>query len=90
MILVERGNVVLEVADDLLEHYVAKGFTAKTLDGKVLKEAIPNDVGALRKVVIDQKKKIAELEDTIAKLKASSTKATDEPVIKRTRKKAEG
>lgn len=101
MIKVERGNVVLRVDDSLMQMYVDKGYTAKTLDGVVIKRAIPATVGELRKAYIEHTKKIAELEAEIASLKAgktpektkepeqvSDTVVESVPVVKRSRKKS--
>lgn len=78
MIKVVKANVVLTVADDKLDYYVSKGYTAKTLEGKVIKEAIPSDFTSLKTAYVAQQQKIAALEAEIAKLKATTVKP-DEP-----------
>lgn len=97
MIKVVKGNVVLRVDDGLMDFYVNKGYTAKTLDGQILKEAIPTDSASLRKAYIDSrnevktlKEKIEALEAEIAQLKADKT---SQPIVsedkpKRTRKRS--
>ena len=78
MIKVVKGNVVLRVDDDKLNYYVNKGFTAMSLDGVVIKEAIPNDPASLRTAYIAQQQKIAALEAEIEKLKKNAL--TEKPI----------
>lgn len=87
MIKVVKGNVVLRVDDSLLDFYVNKGYTAKTLAGEVIKEAVPTDVDSLRKAYIQSKgeikalkEKINALNEEIASLKAQP-KRTSQPVV---------
>lgn len=80
MIKVVKGNVVLRVEDDMLDYYVDRGFTAKSLDGTVLKKAIPTDADSLRKAYIESQKEIKALKEEIDALKqeiASSKSKTD-------------
>ncbi len=95
MIKVVKGNVVLRVKDDMLDFYVNKGYTAKTLDGQIIKEAVPNDMSSLRKAYADAKKEIEILKAEIAKLKTQPAPKQEvvETAIadtrpKRTRKKS--
>ena len=87
MIKVVKGNVVLRVDDSLMDFYVNKGYTAKTLDGEIIKEAIPTDSASLRKAYIASKseiktlkERISVLEEEIASLKAQPKKTT-QPVV---------
>lgn len=91
MIKVVKGNVVLRVDDSLMDHYVEKGYTAKTLDGRILKEAIPTDVSSLRKAYLQSKEEIASLKAEIEQLKSQLDKS-QQPIVfedrpKRQRKK---
>lgn len=99
MIKVVKGNVVLRVPDDKLDFYVNKGYTAKTLDGQILKEAIPSDVSSLRKAYIQGSQEIKTLKQKIASLteENESLKAqldrTQQPIVsedrpKKTRRKS--
>jgi len=101
MIKVVKGNVVLRVEDNLLDFYVNKGFTAKSLDGTVIKEAIPTDVDSLKKAYFQLKKENDMLKKEIASLKAKpqrSVVSEDKPILddkpvsedkpKRTRRKS--
>lgn len=83
---VKRANVVLEVKDDTVPYYLNLGYNVIDEQGRIVQEAIPSDVGTLRKFYIEAKAKIKELEDRIAELESSKVKA--EPV-KRSRKKQE-
>lgn len=87
MVRIERGNVVLKVQEHEVQRYLKLGYNVTDETGKVLTEAIPNDLGTLQKHYIESKKKIEELEATVAKLteenlqlaksaKSTSTKAT--------------
>ncbi len=65
MIKVVKGNVVLRVDDSMLDFYVNKGYTAKTLDGEIIKEAVPTDVNSLRQAYLRCKGEIKALEEKI-------------------------
>lgn len=89
MIKVVKGNVVLRVDDSMLDFYVNKGYTAKTLDGKIIKEAVPTDVNSLRQAYLRCKgeikaleEKIKILEDELASKKSQSKVATQPEVQK--------
>ena len=71
MAIVERGNVVLEVSDDDIQRYIDKGFNLTDGHGHILQEAIPNDIGALQKLVVTQKNEIDELKRQIEKYKSN-------------------
>ena len=47
---------------------MCKGYNVIDEKGKVLKEAIPSDIGTLRKCYVEHLNKIAELEARIAEL----------------------
>jgi ribosomal protein S16 len=70
MARVERGNVVLQVKDHEVQHYLNLGYNLTDETGKVLKESIPTNIGVLQTAYLEHTKKIAELEDTVAKLTA--------------------
>ena len=66
MALVQKLNVVLEVEDELVNHYLDKGYNVISKSGEVIKEAIPNDLNQLQIMIIKQREKIAELEAKLA------------------------
>jgi hypothetical protein len=77
MVRIERGNVVLKVQEHEVQRYLRLGYNVTDNTGKVLKEAIPNDLGTLQKHYIEQKKRIEELEDIVAKLTAENTRLAE-------------
>jgi uncharacterized small protein (DUF1192 family) len=78
---VERGNVVLMVKDHEVQHYLNLGYNLTDDAGNVLKRSIPTNIGELQTAYLEHTKKIAELEDTIAKLTAQlSMKKTTKKV----------
>ena len=81
MIKVVKGNVVLRVDDSLLDFYVNKGYTAKTLDGEVIKEAIPTDVNSLRQAYLRSKSEIKALEEKIKSLEAELASKKTQPKV---------
>lgn len=72
MVRIERGNVVLKVQEHEVQRYLLLGYNVTDDNGKVLQEAMPNDVGTLQKYYVEHKKKIDELEATVAKLTAEN------------------
>ena len=68
MVRIERGNVVLKVQEHEVKRYLMLGYNVTDNTGKVLREAIPNDLGTLQKYYVEHKKKIEELESIVAKL----------------------
>lgn len=73
MVRIERGNVVLKVQEHEVQRYLKLGYNVTDDTGKVLKEAIPNDLGTLQKYYIEHKKRIEELEAIVARLTAENT-----------------
>lgn len=95
MIKVVKGNVVLQVKESLMDHYVNKGYTAKSLDGKIIKEAVPSDIQSLKKAYLQIKAENETLKEEIKELK-SKLDRTNQPIVqaastedkpKRTRKR---
>lgn len=68
MVTVQRGNVILQVADDSVTKYMNLGYNVIDDKGHVIEECIPNDLGTLQKHFIESKKIIAELEEQLAQL----------------------
>jgi hypothetical protein len=73
MARVQRGNVVLRVKDEDVKHYLLLGYNLTKDNGEIITAAMPNDLATLQKMHLDNQAKIAELEDTIAKLTAELT-----------------
>ena len=70
MVRVERGNVVLDIKDDVVDHYLALGYNVVDEQGRIIKTAIPTSLGALQAAYVANQAKIADLEAEIEKLKA--------------------
>lgn len=70
MARVERGNVVLNVKDDAVQHYLNLGYNLTDENGNIIKKSIPTNLGELQALYLEHTQKIAEMEDTIAKLTA--------------------
>ena len=66
--IVQRANVIFHIDDDSAQKYLNLGYNVIDEKGKVLKEAIPSDIGTLRKCYVEHLNKIAELEARIAEL----------------------
>lgn len=73
MARVERGNVVLNVEEDAVQHYLNLGYNLTDNYGNVLKRSIPTSLGELQAAYVNHTTKIAELEDAVAKLTAENT-----------------
>lgn len=73
MVRIERGNVVLKVHEYEVQRYLKLGYNVTDETGKVLTEALPNDLGTLQKFYVDHKKRIEELESIVAKLTAENS-----------------
>ena len=73
MVRIERGNVVLKVQEHEVQRYLKLGYNVTDNTGKVLQEAIPNDLGTLQRYYVEHKKNIEELEAIVAKLTAENS-----------------
>ena len=73
MARVERGNVVLHIDDNDIQHYLNLGYNLTDESGNVLQRSIPTNLGELQSAFIANTARIAELEDTVAKLTAELT-----------------
>lgn len=81
MIKVVKGNVVLRVDDSLQDFYVNKGYTAKTLDGKIIKEAVPTDVNSLRQAYLKCKNENKALTEKVKALEAELASKKTQPKV---------
>jgi predicted translin family RNA/ssDNA-binding protein len=70
MAIAERGNVILKVRDDEVQRYLQLGYNIVDESGRVIKAAIPTDFRTLQRAYVENTEKIAELENTVAKLTA--------------------
>ena len=81
MIKVVKGNVVLRVDDSMLDFYVNKGYTAKTLDGVILKEAVPTDINSLRQAYLRCKSENKALTEKVKALEAELESKKAQPEV---------
>lgn len=68
MARVQRGNVVLTVAEHEVQRYLQLGYNVTKPNGAVLHEALPTDFGTLQKAFLDQTTKVERLESKLAQL----------------------
>lgn len=87
---VRRGNVSLKVTKQEADKYFDLGYNVYTLDGVLVKEAVPQDVPTLQKAWVDNKAKITELEEEIMNLNDQIAELLAKPkaTTKKTSKKS--
>ena len=88
MLTVSRSNVVLNIADVELQHYLDKGYNLLDNSGHIIQEAVPKNLNELQKAFIDHTKRIQELEGLVdeltAKLEAKGKpgrKPAEKPIV---------
>lgn len=72
MVRIERGNVVLDVKEDAVEHYMALGYNVIDEQGRIVKTAVPTHLGTLQAAFVRSEAKIADLEARIKELEAEN------------------
>ena len=85
---VRRGNVSLRVSKNEVSKYFDMGYDVYSLNGKLIKRAVPKDLATLQKAFVDNQVKIAQLEDEVKSLK-SQLEAKPEKTTRSTKKKAD-
>ena len=65
---VKRGNVSLRVSKNEVVKYYDMGYNVYTLDGQLVKQAVPKDIPTLQKAFLDNQNRIAELEEEVLSL----------------------
>lgn len=80
----KRANVVLEVEEDSVPYYISQGYSVLDDNGNVVVQAIPTDIGELRKFYVEASARIEALEKRIEELESLSV--TDAEPKKRGRK----
>lgn len=74
-IRVQRANVILDVPSDEKANYMAKGYSVIDVkSGKIIEEAVSNDVATLQVQLKDANEKLASKDAKIKKLEAEITK----------------
>ena len=71
MVEVCRGNVYLDISNDEVEKYLAKGFSlVDPKTDKIIKQSIPTSIAELQKAYSDHVETIKQLNLEIARLKS--------------------
>lgn len=65
MATVIKGNALLTIPDDRVSDYVARGYDIASVEGTVIKKAVPTDLSELQRLYTDQVSKIVNLEKII-------------------------
>lgn len=73
MAIVERGNVVLEIADDDIQRYLDKGYNLTDGNGNILQKTTAVTVQELQNLVVKYEAEIKELKAQLAKLTPAET-----------------
>ena len=87
MIIVQRGNVVLRVKDDLRKYYLESGYNVIDESGKVVEKTTPTDLPTLQAEYRKNTAEIAALKAEIAELKKALTEKSAEKVAEKTPRK---
>lgn len=88
MARIERGNVVLNVKDNEIQHYLKLGYKVVDEVGNVLQSPVPVNLGELQKAYVMHEAKINELENTIVDLTAQLTALKSQKKSASTEKKS--
>ena len=71
MVEVCRGNVYLDISNDEIDKYMAKGFSIVDKNtGKIIKQSIPTSLDELQKAYSEHVETIKQLNLEIARLKS--------------------
>lgn len=87
MALVQRANVVLEIEDDNVERYLAKGFSVIDEKGNVLKSARPTTPEQFEKAYDEQRRINNDLVLQVEKLKKEIEQLKEQSKTKTVTKK---
>lgn len=74
MAIVERGNVVLEIADDDIQRYLNKGYSVTDGKGAILQRTTNMSIGELHKVLAEKDAEILQLKEQIKALTVEKPK----------------
>lgn len=72
MALVGRANKFLTVKEDLVQHYLDKGYTLYDEAGNILKEPVIKDMATMREAYACSQEKIKKLEKMVQDLTAEN------------------
>lgn len=74
MAIVERGNVVLEIADDDIQRYLDKGYSVTNGNGVIIQRTQMLSVGELHQIIAEKDAEIEELKKQLQELTAEKPK----------------
>ena len=77
-IMVQRANVILDISPEDKKYYMSQGYSVIDEKGRIVEEAISNDVHTLQAQVADLKFKLEKAKETIAKLSNKPKKKNEE------------
>ena len=80
MIIVQKGNVVLRVKDDLKKYYLDSGYNVINENGDVIEKTVPTDVITLQ---AEYRKHIEEIKSLKAKIATLEKSGDDKPAKRR-------
>jgi spore coat polysaccharide biosynthesis predicted glycosyltransferase SpsG len=73
-ITVIKGNVELTIPSDEKAYYMRNGYSVIDANGKIVEEAMLQDVASLQVKVAELQKQLAEKDEELQKLKAANKK----------------
>ena len=68
MAKMQKGNVIVEVADSQVDRYLNLGYSEIDKSGRILRQSIPVEIGPLKAAYAEHVAKIKELEAENLKL----------------------
>ena len=90
MAIVERGNVVLTIPEDAVQHYIEKGYNVTDGYGNILQRAVPREVGELQKLLVEKQAEIDSLKSELEELRNQivvDKEEVDEEEVEKKRKR---
>lgn len=75
MAQVQRGNVFLEIPDEDINKYMAKGFSVVDARGNIIKQCMPTELTQLQRAYTEHEEIIKQLNSEIALLKIQLAEA---------------
>lgn len=74
MAIVERGNVVLEIADDDIQRYLDKGYSVTNGNGVILQRTKMLSAGELHQIIAEKDAEIENLKKQLQELTTEKPK----------------
>ena len=77
-IKMQRANVIVRVSPDEKNYYMSQGYSVVDETGKVVEEAMSNDIGTLQVQVTQLREEIATLKAQLKAAKSTKKKSADD------------